>query len=95
MAMTHSIERARYRALRVFADNSGVRSLRDYAVAFEPEPHSPGAHAVADRLLRGLFLMLDLRPDTLPIRVVHATWSGLGIFLSPSPVRSFFKQALD
>ena len=60
-----------------FADSGGLRSLRDYAVACEPELQSPCAHAVADRVLRGLFLLLDLRPEYVPDRgdLRHLVWA--------------------
>ena len=37
----------------------------------------------------------DLRPEYLPIAVVYATWSGLGIFLITVFGYLVFEQALD
>ena len=37
----------RYRAVRFFTDGGSFRSMRDHAVAREPELHSPLAHAVS------------------------------------------------
>ena len=37
----------RYRAVRFFTDGGSLRSVRDHAVACEPELYAPRAHAVA------------------------------------------------
>ena len=46
-------------------------------------------------MLRGSFNCLTFALNTLPIAVVYATWSGLGIFLITLFGYLVFEQALD
>ena len=69
--------------------------MRDRVVAREPELHPPRTHTVLDWMLRGSFNCLTFALNTLPIAVVYATWSGLGIFLITLLGYAFFEEALD
>ena len=67
----------------------------DHAVAHESELYSPLTYTVPDWVLRALFLLFDPVLNTLPIAVVCATWSGLGIFLITLFEYLVFEQAMD
>ena len=69
--------------------------MRDHAAIREPEFHPSRAYAVVERVLRSLFLLPAFALNTLPIAVVSATWSGLGIFLITLLGYLVFERALD
>ena len=93
---THTrIRGARYRALRFSADCGGLGGLRDHAAVVSqnftrlvPTLSLIGCYATS-------FYCLTFALNALPIAVVYATWSGLGIFLITVFGYLVFEQALD
>ena len=69
--------------------------MQDRVVTREPELHPPLSHAVPDWMLRGLFLLLDLRLKYAADRsgARHVVWAG--DFLITLFGYLFFEQTLN